>query len=81
LRRQLALCERSTSVRVPILPAQPVTPVLEPTRWNSVQVQQIARVALAVLAFGVAAMDEPVGNDLAGNDDPAPGKRLPELLD
>ena len=40
--------------------------------------EQVSRIALAILARGIAAMNTAVGDDLRGRNDIARGERCPE---
>ena len=71
----------ASHVRSPVLPAQPIAPVLEAPGGDAVQVQQIGRIALAAPAFGIAAVNDAIGQQVSRGNNSAPGQRIPELLE
>ena len=81
VRRFLGWGQGAPHVRPPVLPAQPIAPVLEAPGGEAVQVQQIGRIALAAPAFRVAAMNDAIGQQVSRGNDAAPGQRIPELLE
>jgi hypothetical protein len=73
--------ERSRKLASPGLPSDPVTPVLQPAGGDAVQVQQVRRVAPAMPAGGMAAMQATVGHDRLGRHDVAGAQRRAELVE
>ena len=48
--------QRPTDIGAPILPAEPVSPVLEATGGNAVQMQHVGSIALTAAPLDIAAM-------------------------
>lgn len=82
-KQRLVLCvnERSRKLAAPDLPAQPVTPVLQPSSGGAVQVRQVCHVAPATSANGMAAVQTTVSHDRLGRHDVTCAQRRAELVE
>lgn len=76
------LCRRECApdVEAPGFPTLAVAPVFQAPGGNAVQVEQVGRVTLAILACGVTTVNAAVGNDAVRNDDTACGECGPKLV-
>jgi hypothetical protein len=73
--------ERSRKLASPGLPAEPVAPVFQPAGGDAVEVQQVGRIAPAMPAGGMAAVQAAVGKDGLGRHDVAGTQRGAELVE
>ena len=79
-RIELRRRQRAPDVEAPGFPALAVAPVFQSTGRNAIQVEQVSRIALAILARDIAAVKAAVGDDALGRNDVARGERRPKAV-
>ena len=71
--------KRSSDIGAPVLPADPVAPVLKTAGRHAVEVQDIGRVALTAAPDSIAAVQLPVRDQVRRRNNVAARQRGPEL--